>query len=367
MSLRVAVVGGGIFGCAISAAVADEGHEVTIFERRKRLLEGETSNSVLRLHLGPHYPRDLETARQSVKGYHQFQSEFSNSIDFGFENYYGISRSNSRVKLDEYREFLANLEAPFEEIGPHELSDVGLDPSTLSGLFTSPEGVIDIKSLRLDFEDRFLAREVKVEANVEIVSLIPCASGWTLVSRGEELVGLFDVVVLATYALDQLQMPYSSEKRVKYEFQNTLVLRAELEFTRRIGITVVDGDFLTLLPQAFSDQYLIYAPRPSVLSREKGFQPTETTLGPISEDQWKRSQSDIIRRLQEFFPEQAPKSFIEQIRGKRAIEAGVEKSDRRQTRAVELGSGLLSVMSGKIDHAFIAAELVIKWLGGMTR
>jgi len=64
----VAVIGAGIFGLETAIQLQQQGYRVTIFERRAGILQEGTGNSVLRLHLGLHYPRDLETAIQSRRG-----------------------------------------------------------------------------------------------------------------------------------------------------------------------------------------------------------------------------------------------------------------------------------------------------------
>ena len=73
---RVAVIGCGTFGASIALKLQREGHEVTVFERLDKPLAGASYNNQNRLHLGFHYPRDAETARQCIRGYEpgQFNS-----------------------------------------------------------------------------------------------------------------------------------------------------------------------------------------------------------------------------------------------------------------------------------------------------
>ena len=71
---KIGVIGGGIFGSEIALELAKNGFSVTLIEKNSNLLMGATSKSVLRLHLGLHYPRDLETAIQSKRGYLNFRN-----------------------------------------------------------------------------------------------------------------------------------------------------------------------------------------------------------------------------------------------------------------------------------------------------
>jgi flavin-dependent dehydrogenase len=84
--MRVAVIGAGVFGSVIAWKLAEKGVAAQIFDSKREVLRGTTPKSVLRLHLGLHYPRDLGTAIQSRQGYERFLSEFGDTVDFGFRN-----------------------------------------------------------------------------------------------------------------------------------------------------------------------------------------------------------------------------------------------------------------------------------------
>ena len=358
MIKTVAVVGGGVFGCVIAAELSKLGLEVHIFEKNEDLVTGSTTQSVSRLHLGLHYPRDLRTAKQSIEGFHEFTQEFPDAIDFNFANYYAVSSRDSRVTEDSFREFAVKAGAPFQEVETSELASFGFDHSLISALFLSPEGVIDNDILRSLLKTRLLTDGVNVSTSMEIGTVESVQRGWNLFDTQRELCGNFDLVILSTYALDNIRV--LSPKllvRQKYEFQNTLVMGASFAGLEQLGVTIIDGDFLTLLPVAFRERHLVYAPQPSVLTREIGYNPTIVTNSGPSATQLLGGRERIIQRLWKYFPHAEPKD-IELIPGKRAIEANVQASDRRQTQVFEAAPRLISVSSGKIDHCLIAARQV---------
>jgi glycine/D-amino acid oxidase-like deaminating enzyme len=88
--MKIAVIGGGVFGSVASYFLANKGHDVTLFEKNSQILTGASSNNQNRLHLGFHYPRDIETAIQSVQGYKEFKEHFSDACEFSFPCYYGL-------------------------------------------------------------------------------------------------------------------------------------------------------------------------------------------------------------------------------------------------------------------------------------
>ncbi len=66
--MRIAVIGGGVFGTMIAIRLAELGPSVSLLERLPALMQG-TSSLANRLHFGFHYPRDEETARQTVEAH----------------------------------------------------------------------------------------------------------------------------------------------------------------------------------------------------------------------------------------------------------------------------------------------------------
>ena len=70
--MRIAVIGGGVFGTMIAIRLAEFGQSVSLLERLPALMQGTTSVAN-RLHFGFHYPRDAETARQCKRGFTRFK------------------------------------------------------------------------------------------------------------------------------------------------------------------------------------------------------------------------------------------------------------------------------------------------------
>ena len=101
MEPKIAIIGGGLFGITIYLKLQKKGYQCFLFEKKKSILKGASSNNLNRVHLGYHYPRDFETARQSLKGYKNFKKFYSSSIVNKFKNYYFIANS-SKVNIKNY-------------------------------------------------------------------------------------------------------------------------------------------------------------------------------------------------------------------------------------------------------------------------
>ena len=65
---KIGIVGAGIFGCSIALELQKDGHLVTIIEQDSDIMLRASKNNHNRIHYGYHYPRSLETTKQSLDG-----------------------------------------------------------------------------------------------------------------------------------------------------------------------------------------------------------------------------------------------------------------------------------------------------------
>ena len=116
---QIAILGCGIFGAMIALRLSENGFGVTVFEKELECLRGASFNNQNRLHLGFHYPRDVQTAKQCVRGFSRFCEEFSECIVSGFPNLsFGIITTSCKSII-------------FESGVLFEAGGGGIDPSLL--------------------------------------------------------------------------------------------------------------------------------------------------------------------------------------------------------------------------------------------
>jgi len=352
-SSKIAVIGGGIFGLEIATALMGIGHRVILFEKEKDVLLKTTSNNQNRLHMGLHYPRDMKTARQSRMGFDKFVNRYPESIRTGFTNYYAISRESTQTPTSAFVKFANSAQIPITPISSSDTKNLGFNNNLIDSLWACKEAVVDIQIYRK------LALEAAASVNLPIVLSTEISSaefdgkGWRLNSHGVDQ-GSFDFVVRATYGQDRIAINISPSNPIIYEFQQTLVFEISSK-AKSFGLTVVDGDFVTILPRGFSNNFLIYSPLPSVLNRY---------VGESAPRNWNFDEKPMIeysfRKVSEralmYAPILGDISLTNVLTAVRALQPFVSKTDQRVSFHTSPYPNFYDIQSGKIDHAIEIAE-----------
>jgi hypothetical protein len=269
-----------------------------------------------------------------------------------------VARENSKVSTSEFVEFAQKAKIEIRPHNPRDLEPHGFAFEKVESVYSAPEGVIDAAKLRVDLEQRLIAGNCVIRLGVKVSGAEYQGGNWKLKTESQGSFGPFAAVVRATYASDQIQITGTNYNSSSFEFQKTLVLRASVGL-ERFGMTVIDGDFLTVLPEAFNNKHLLYAPKPSVLRRLVADSIPLDFYDHAS--QHNSNQVDgLVNRYRNWFPYAPPIIDVERLDGLRCIEAGVEASDRRVTSVHSVAPNMFMVLSGKIDHCFIAAEKTLQ-------
>lgn len=350
---RIAIIGAGIFGLEIATTLKIAGFSVSLFEKEGSVLTRTTSNNQNRLHVGLHYPRDLETARQSVEGYKKFIEKYTSAVRTNFNNYYGVAKEGTQTNTDSFLGFAAQAEISIESVKLTDASHAGINPNLLESLWLCNEAVVDIIEYRRLALEQAKSSGLEIKLNTPISHALYDGSHWTLYSNSEK-VGDFEYVVRATYGQDSININISPITKRTYEFQQTLVFEV-VSNAKPFGLTVIDGDFVTILPSGFSDNFLIYSPLPSVLNRFIGEKvPRQWTS--FDEEMIEESFEEVSKRAREFAPILGELSRLRTLLAVRTLEPFMSKTDKRVSHLKENYPAFYEVQSGKIDHAIEIAN-----------
>ena len=357
--IDVVVVGGGIFGCLTAIELSKNGMNVTLIEMKKQIMKGASLNNQNRLHLGYHYPRDLETAIQCQRGFSNFKERFSECILENFENIYLISKDGSNVNYSEYMEFCTKASLPVDEINidtfePNVINVIGglytdevvYDSSILSNLVLN-----DLDEANVDTQLGSKVKSISQEGDIFEVQ----TESKTTTARA---------IVNCTYAnFNDFNLNLGvARKKLQYE----LTVVPEVEWRRKdkpIGITVMDGKFFTILPFGKTGKYLLYHVDHTVQDTFIGFEYPSRWRDPrsiIKEKVARAAFQKMITSSSNWLPEITNAKYVDYLAAVRVVLADVEITDRRPSliNKLPIKNPFYTVFSGKIDHSiWVATEI----------
>ena len=94
--MKIAIVGGGVFGTTIGWVLGKHGYKVDLFEKNRDLFMAASGINQYRIHKGYHYPRSTETILSCLQGQKQFVDVYKDSVlDKNNMNYYCVSKDDS--------------------------------------------------------------------------------------------------------------------------------------------------------------------------------------------------------------------------------------------------------------------------------
>ncbi len=360
-ALRVAVVGCGIFGAMAALRLAQRGAAVTVFERQPRPLLGASYNNQNRLHLGFHYPRDDETARQSIRGFERFRSEFAPCILGGFPNAYFIASEGSLVTAQQYLAFCRRMGLRYEPIDP-----AGYDP-LVQGVdlgILCDEVVYDSAVLSRLVLQRLHDAGIAPRFDTRVAGIEQRGGGYRLRAVSAQGGGApqthdVDAVVNCSYAqvnelTRQLGHPVSD-----YQFEYTMVPVIEWDHAP-VGVSIMDGPFMTVLPFGQTGRYLLYHVAHSVIAEH---------VGPLMPPDWtERGRAPSLRQdgaalferirnaCSRFVPALASARLAGFLEGPRMVLANRHQTDARPSILHRHDRGYITAFTGKIDHCIWVAD-----------
>lgn len=347
--MKIAVVGAGLFGCIAALKLDQFGHSVTLFESAPEIMLGASGVNQYRLHSGYHYPRSIETARQSYLALRSFKKEYGDCLAFSWiDHYYGIA-AGSKISTHDYLKFLHELELPYKIIDSKE-SGPFADISKFQSIFKVQEDTIDIKKLKDKISDQLNRSGIILKLGETFTP-----------GRVQE----YEIVINAAYANSNYLLP--PDQRVDYQFEvcEKPIVKLNKTFENK-SIVVIDGNFGCIDPFTPMNNHVLGHVRHAIHSTSVGHFPVvpdhlKSLLFNTCFATNEHSNIGLIAgHLHQFFP-----SFVDgfQYVGSmftiRTVLPGREFDDARPSYITKHSDNLYSIFSGKLGTAVdIADELV---------
>jgi hypothetical protein len=340
--VKIAVVGGGIFGCTAAIYAARAGHDVELFEKHDAILQCASGINQFRLHRGYHYPRSPETVKECQDGIVGFHKEYGPSVVSGERHIYAIARKDmgSHLSGREYRQFCDENNLPYRlfSLSPW------LDPEMVDLAIVADEARMDP-----DILGNIVTAELQ-GVNVHLGTSAP-------VTLKQDC----DFVVVAAYAGTNAvtTMLGCNPSIYQYEVCEKPIVKMPAKFP---GIVVMDGEFGCVDPFT-NGHYLLGHVRHAIHSRNIGTGPevpahlaSYLNAGVVKPKETRVD--EMVASGMEFIPALRNAEYVGSMFTVRAVLSGVDDTDARPTLVEELDDQVIRVFSGKIGTCVKAAEQV---------
>ena len=337
--MRVAVIGGGLFGCTAAIHAARAGHDVTLYEAKSDLMQGATAATYARLHRGYHYPRSPETGRESRAAEKSFRAEYGGAvIDGGLQSY--VVAPGGHVDAASFRAFLEQEDLPFFE----------------------DDGRFDVVEPRINLAK--LAASVRAKV---------AESGVTLrlahrLNRGQcwNLRSTFDRIIVAAYArANDLNSKLGCDiAEYKFQVVERPVVKLPDAFRGR-SIVVIDGPFGCIDPLDETGYHILGHVVKTIHAENVGYgADIPAHLAPLLDrgvitncphSRFREVADDLARHV----PGVEEAEHIGSTFTVRAVLAHQEATDARPTLVERMNGRVIRVFSGKLGTAVKAARDVV--------
>ncbi len=354
MNKKIAIIGGGIFGVSIYILLKQKGIDCCLFEKKKSLLKGATTNNLNRVHFGYHYPRDNLTAKQSYEGYKSFKNFYKDAIFQNFKNYYFIAKK-SKVNFKNYVEFCKKNKLKYKIVKSVNLPFL---IKNIQGGLEVNEPIYDWDILRNKVQSlikRFKKNRVHLNENVLDIKK---DKNYTIITNKDSY--FFDIIIDASYdGSNSIIRKIKKPKKRKYQL--VVVYEFELKKVKKMGLALMDGNFFSFLPKGKQNRYLLYHVKYSIIKEKVTSKfPSNWYKYKNFETLIKRSKKLIKKDLRYYLPSLKINLTSKKHISPRVILENVEKTDRRVSKIEEISKNYFQIFSAKVDHSIDIADRIYK-------
>ncbi len=245
--MQIKIIGAGIFGCVIAYELDRAGHDVIIIEQDSDIMQRASKCNHNRLHLGYHYPRSIETAKQSLDGLITFLTNYKDAIVSHFPNYYMIAKENSHITSKQYIDFCDEIDINYDIEYPN--SNI-INKDYIQTSLKTDESVFDYDILKSIINN--LIKHIPIKFNTKFDGNIDDC----------------DYLINTTYAgINQVNKQLGIPE-MELKLQDVVVPYFKMN-SLPFGITIMDGPFCSVLPKGNNKkEFLLYSVEHSLVKGE---------------------------------------------------------------------------------------------------
>lgn len=359
---KAAIIGGGFYGTCLALLLQEGGLDVRVFEKEQAILQRASSRNQARVHMGFHYPRNIQTAYRSFVNFPRFILDFRKAVVDDFTMLYGIARTGSKVSAAQFHMTFKRMNA---YIKPAAAQHRALFSNNLiEDIFEVKEFAFDPKELQLIIEEKLHNKGIRTTLGTEIAAIESNAGGQFRLrgAEGEEIY-LADLVFNCTYSRINILRRQSCLSLLPFKHELTeMVLVEAPDVMKRLGVTVMDGPYFSVMPypsrQLHSFSHVRYTPHRRWVDAD-AFVDGDQML-----DEVKRNSNFVymLKDASRYMPvlsEVIKKDSLVEIK---TVLIQNEGDDGRPILFHEETSmpGCYTIMGGKIDNIYDILEVIVE-------
>ncbi len=339
--MKIAIIGSGFFGLTLGLFLSKK-HEVHIFEKEKKILNGASAANQFRFHLGYHYPRSQKTVTEINKSKNLFINYYGKKIFQKTLNYYLIA-NKSKVNFSKYKKFLKKNRL-YNKIVKNLFFNKKLDKTILTN-----EKILNYFAFKKLITKEIKLSKLKIKLNKEFK---------------KNNLNDYDKVVLATYSNNNQILKKLGIKKLddfKFELVEKIVIKLPKEFFNK-SFVVIDGKFVCVDPYLGTNYHLLSDVKLSKLETKTGKIPlfknknkkylNKGIIKNIKISRFKR----FIKRSSSYLPFLNKAKYIGSMFVIRVIKKNKENTDERTSTVTNHSKKIISIMSGKWNNCVYLAK-----------
>lgn len=246
------IIGAGIFGLYAASLLIKQGQRVAIIDKSIRPFSRASAINQARVHNGYHYPRSCETAEKVAEYYNKFIREFDFAINDSFKQIYAIASKGSKTSAQEFINFCREVNIPLQKINP----DLYFNNGSVEAAFLTRECGFNFAKIR-DFLIEKIGNLANYYYNTDIKAVEKRNPSYTVILDNDTCLSA-PLVINASYSginevIDKFGQNFFD---LKYELCEMVLCEVPKKF-KNLGITVMDGDFFSIMPFGDSNLHVL--------------------------------------------------------------------------------------------------------------
>ena len=341
--MRIAVIGSGFFGITIALTLSKK-HQVDIYEKEKKILNGASFANQFRFHHGYHYPRSQKTVNEINKSKKLFVSFFGTKVFQKTNNYYSIAR-HGKINFKQYKKFLDKNKLYYKK------SNFSKKNKFIENSILSNEKILNFFKIKNNIIDKIKNSSVNINLKSKFTK--------------RDLIN-YDKVIIATYSNNNILLKELGIKNLpefKFQLVEKILIKLPAQYSKK-SFVVMDGDFVCLDPYLGTKYHLLSDVKLSKLETKIGKFPNFNNSnqkylnkGIIKNKKISRF-DQFISRSSNYLPFLKKAKYVGSMFVVRAIKKNKESTDERTSSVYVHSKKIISIFSGKWNNCVHLAKKI---------